>query len=311
MKYRKLSSTGWSVSELGIGTFPFKGWWGEPLSDEVCREIVQKAIELGVNLIDTADVYGLGEAERIVGELLPTVKQKVYVVTKGGRDFTSKPGEITKNFEVDYLSHALDASLNRLKMDCVDIYYLHGPSKQDISDGMIFRFLDRVKSEGKIKLSGISVADASEIPLILGRYKPDLISLIGNILCPYDLGKIVEDCTKVEVDVVFREPLEQGLLTGKHTSKSYFPETDHRSRKWNEEFWQKKKNGAKEFSTIDFGEITKVQAALAYDLSFQEVKSVVFGAKSVKQVEENCTASEVRLSESDLIAIDNIRKKVI
>jgi aryl-alcohol dehydrogenase-like predicted oxidoreductase len=119
MKYRKLTSFNYNISELSLGTFPFKGWWGEPLSDEIVISIIARAVELGINFVDTADIYGLGEMELLLGKMDNGLKNKLVISTKGGRDFTSKPGEINKNFEISYLNKALESSLSRLKKDCI------------------------------------------------------------------------------------------------------------------------------------------------------------------------------------------------
>lgn len=287
MKYRKLKSLNSEISEISLGTFPFKGWWGEPLSDQVVVNIIQKAIELGVNYIDTADVYGLGETELLVGKLPEAIKSRLLIATKGGRDFTTSPGKISKNFAIPYLKRALDNSLERLKTKCVPVYFLHGPETQDIISGDIFNFLEEAKSKRLIKASGVSVNTQEELELILTKYDPDIVSLPYNFLSGLNIEAILDTIKEKNIDLIIREPLAQGLLTGKYGPNAVFPETDHRNFKWTKEFWDKNSSKLEEFNTQFTSREAKIKGAFDAILKHQSIKSVIFGVKSVEQLIEN------------------------
>jgi len=287
MKYNKLKSLNTKISELSLGTFPFKGWWGDPLSDKKVIEIINRAVDLGVNYIDTADVYGLGIMESLLGKVLKDINKDILVATKGGRDFTTIPGKISKNFDVQYLKQAFKESLNRLQCKYVDVYFLHGPEKEVIEKGYIFDFVEKLKSDGLARAVGLSINSIDEMQSIFKMYTPDIVSIKYNYLSDFDINPILQECAKRNIDVILREPLERGLLSGKYDDKSKFPENDHRNKMWDSTFWNSKSNRFKEFNNIERNGKTKSQLAIDYSLQINGVKSVLFGVKTIKQLEEN------------------------
>jgi aryl-alcohol dehydrogenase-like predicted oxidoreductase len=287
MKYRTLRSLNYKVSELSLGTYPFKGWWGEPLSDKQVMDTLYRALECGINLIDTADVYGLGTAESLVGKISAEMQKSFIVSTKGGRDFTTKKGDITKNFDTNYLSQALEASLQRLQRDCINIYFLHGPEEADIKKGEIFTFLDNVKKSGKVQSIGISVNNVKEIDIILEQFKPDILSIPYNYLSTIDLDDVVQKLQTNNIDLFVREPLAQGLLTGKYTKDFEFPANDHRSWKWTKQFWNEHEVRLNEFNKNNVTYEEKIINAFRFSLQNPYTSTVIFGAKSILQLEDN------------------------
>ncbi len=287
MKYRRFKSLKSEVSELSLGTYPFKGWWGKPLSDKEVIDIIHKAVELGINLIDTADVYGLGESELLIGKVSTELKDKLIISTKGGRDFTTNKGEINKNFDVVYLERALESSLERLKKDCIDIYFLHGPEKNDVEKGEVFKFLEKIKSLGKVRATGISLNKPDELELLLKQYKPDVVSIAYNYLSDLNISEFCNKLRKYKIDLIVREPLAQGLLTNKYNRNSQFHSDDHRSWKWTKEFWNQNEDRLKQFNSINTTYEDKISASFKHVLDNSYMSSVVFGAKSISQLVDN------------------------
>lgn len=292
MKYRQLFSLNTEVSEISLGSYPFKGWWGEPLSDELVISIITKAVDMGINFIDTADVYGLGETEKIIGNLPDKVKNKLIISSKGGRDFTTKPGTIKKNFDVIYLGHALDKSLERLQIPQLDIYFLHGPEQTDIKLAKIFSFLENIKSTGKTKAVGISVNSLEDIDLILQSYKPDLFSIPYNYLSAIDINKLSSRLYPAQIDLIVREPLAQGMLTGKYSMSYKFPNSDFRSWKWTKVYWLSNLKKINKFNNENETEQKKIKAAFAHILKEPKITSVIFGVKSIDQLVANIKTVE-------------------
>lgn len=292
MKYRKLKSLQHKISELSLGTYPFKGWWGKPLSDEEVIKIIHKAIELGINFIDTADVYGLGQSESLLGKVKNELKDKFIISTKGGRDFTTNKDEISKNFDVNYLSKALEASLKRLSRDYVDIYFLHGPEQDEIDKGSIFEFLDKTKSRGLVRATGVSLNKSDELDSIISKYIPDIISIPYNFLSDTNISTFIDSLKKYDIDLIVREPLAQGLLTGKYTRDSKFPSDDHRSWKWTKEFWDENEERLNKFNKENQTYEEKIKGSFKHILKNSYISTVIFGAKSIKQLEDNLTITE-------------------
>ena len=156
MNFRRLGRTGLEVSEIGFGAWAIGGTsWGPTDDDESVRAI-QKAIDLGVNFIDTADIYGRGHSETLILKALACRKNKYYLATKVGNDFYYKEGApALKNFEPQYIRFAVEQSLKRLKRECIDVYQLHNPATEIIERGEVFEALDGLKEQGKIGFYGV------------------------------------------------------------------------------------------------------------------------------------------------------------
>jgi len=287
MKYRKLNSLQYSISELSLGTYPFKGWWGKPLPDSEVMKIIYKAIELGINYIDTADVYGLGESESLIGKISSELKGKFIISTKGGRDFTTKIGEINKNFDTRYLQNAFNNSLKRLQRNFIDIYFLHGPENIDYERKEIFDFLEELKHKGKVMATGISLNKPDELELLLKHYKPDVVSIAYNYLSNLNITEFCKKLKESQIDLIVREPLAQGLLSGKYNQESQFPSDDHRSWKWTKDFWDKNEKKLNEFNKENNTYEDKIKASFSHILNEPYIRSVIFGVKSVEQLHEN------------------------
>ncbi|MBI5848504.1 MAG: aldo/keto reductase [Nitrospirae bacterium] len=286
MQYRSFGSIGWNVSAISTGTYAIGGNWG-PTDDKSSIAAIRRAFDLGVNFFDTADVYGLGKSETLLSEALAGMRTKFYIATKGGRDFYSAPPKISKNFDVKYLAVALDRSLGRLKTDNVDLYQLHGPTIDQMKQGDIFEFVARAKQLGKVRACGVSLNTLDEVRTALSSKIVEAIQYPFSILNQNNGPEVFALCKKQGVALIVREPLAQGLLTGKYTLDSKFPADDHRSREWTREFLESNLHKLGRLPFLATANRSMVQAALQFILSFNEVSTVIPGPRNSKQLEEH------------------------
>jgi aryl-alcohol dehydrogenase-like predicted oxidoreductase len=232
MKYRNLGRTGLRVSEVGFGAWAIGGnahgnSYG-PTDDAESVAAVRKAVELGVNLFDTADVYGWGHSERILGEALQGVRDDVLIATKVGGDFYG--GLVRMNFSPTYIPFALERSLERLRTDRVDLYQLHNPPLEVLFDEEVMGVLEMLKEKGKVGHVGVSIHEPEEGVAAIGTGSFEAIQLPFNALRLEWLDELFPLAQEKGVGVVAREPLANGFLTGKYTETSAFPSGDIRHR---------------------------------------------------------------------------------
>ena len=155
MEYRTLGRTGLRVSEIGFGAMTIGGEVFGPTDDQESLRALHRALDLGLNFIDTADAYGRGASERLIAPVLKERRHDVVLATKGGNEFTVRQGQ--RNFDPDYITSALEQSLGRLQIDTIDLYQLHNPPPEVMLRGEIFERLDLFKREGKIRFYGVSL----------------------------------------------------------------------------------------------------------------------------------------------------------
>ena len=155
MQYRTLGRTGLRISEVGFGAMTIGGEIFGATDDQESLRALHRAIDLGLNFIDTADAYGRGHSEELLAQVLKTRRNEVVLATKGGNQFTARQG--LRNFDPDYITSALEQSLKRLQIETIDLYQLHNPSPEVMRRGDIFDRLDRFKREGKIRFYGVSL----------------------------------------------------------------------------------------------------------------------------------------------------------
>ena len=302
MEYRTLGKTGIQVSEIGMGCWAIggasfrggepSGWSGTDTAQSI--ETVRKARELGVTLYDTADAYGRGKSEVLVGIGLGENKEEAVIATKAGNSLAA-PGQ---DFSEPYIRGALDASLTRLEMDCVDLYQLHGPDVEVMTDEL-FGLMEELKASGKIRAWGVSISSVEEgLRAIEGG--AEAIQLVYNILQQKIGNAIFPAAQEQGVGILVRVPLASGWLTGKYTAETVFPENDHRSRRFSPE---RVAEMAEEVAKLDFlleEADSLAEAALRFTLAHPAVSTVIPGAKSPAQIAENVKASGKPLSEAAL-----------
>ncbi|TLZ92160.1 MAG: aldo/keto reductase, partial [Methanobacteriota archaeon] len=179
MQRRPLGKTGLQVSEIGFGAWAIGGnahgnSYG-PTDDGESIAAVQKAVDLGVNFFDTADVYGWGHSEEVLGKALEGRRDQVHLATKVGGDFYH--GGVRANFDPGYIAFALERSLQRLRTDHVDLYQLHNPPAETVADPAAYEVLETLKAEGKIVSYGVSVHEPMEASLCLESGKPEVLQI--------------------------------------------------------------------------------------------------------------------------------------
>lgn len=303
MKYRKFGSTGLKVSEVGMGCWAIGGnAFGNsygPTDDAESIKTIRKALGVGCNFFDTADVYGHGHSEELLGLALNKDRERVIIATKvggaymyGGKIF----GHI--NFSGEYVRFALQNSLKRLRTSYIDVYQFHNPPLNLIQEGEIFKALRKLQGEGKIRHVGVSVHTLEEGIAALDH--ADSIQCVFNILNPKNY-ELVETAKRRGIAVIVREPLANGLATGKYSKGSTFGEGDIRN------------NFPLDYLETVTSEINEMkrrfmqrkasmpQIAIKYVLSFDAVSVVIPGAKTEAQVTENIDASDMPdLTEEEL-----------
>ncbi len=319
MKYRIFGKTNWEVSEIGLGTWALGGDWGH-VNESEAIEVLQKAIEKGINFFDTADVYGDGRSEQLIGRVLKNTGRKVYVATKFGRRLNP---HFSSGYTKENLESFLDRSLRNLDVDTIDLIQLHCPPTDVYYRLDVFEALDNFVDQGKIRYYGVSVERVEEGLKAIEYPGVISIQIVFNLFRQRPAELLFDQCKNKNVAVIARVPLASGLLTGKMTPETKFPENDHRN--YNRE--GKAFDVGETFAGVDFNtglkaveelkrikpeNITLAQMALKWILMHNEVSCVIPGAKNTKQLEENISASELADLNPDVLkGIKNIYEKFI
>ena len=301
MKFRTFGSTGMKVSEIGMGCWAIGGnSFGNSYGttdDAESIKAIKKAIQTGCNFFDTADVYGHGHSEELLGIALQKIRQSVFIATKVGGAYMYNDeqwGHV--NFTPEYVKFALEQSLLRLRTNYIDLYQLHNPTLAMIKEGEIFKPLRQLQQDGKIKHAGVSVFTLDEGLAALDH--ADSVQCVFNIIDPR-IYEMMETAKRRGIAVVVREAMANGLLAGKHNSKSVFEKGDIRAG-----MPADYKEGVAEFAgeiRQRFRRATLAQVALKYVLNFDCVTTVIAGTKTAEQAAENMGASELAaLSEEEL-----------
>lgn len=303
MKTRPLAQTGREVSEIGIGTWQLGGTeWG-PVSEDDALETLRAAAECGVTLVDTADIYGMGRSEALIGRFLKerNDRARFFVATKLGR--RPDPGW-PKNFSREFVFKHTDDSLARLGVEALDLTQTHCLPLDVMRQGEVFEHLRELKRRGKIKAFGASVESMEEALACLEHEGLASLQIIFNIFRCKPIDVLFESAKAKGVGLIVRLPLASGLLGGKLTADSSFGERDHRNfnrdgRAFNvgETFaglpFEKGVELAGQIKPLVPEGMTMAQFALRWCLDFDAVTAVIPGAKRPKQARENAAASEL------------------
>ena len=299
MKFRKLGRTNLLVSEIGFGAWAISGRGYGPTDDKDSIRALHRALDLGVNFIDTADIYGDGHSEELIGRVLRERNDKEAIIaTKFGWDFY-RDGGIRSNLKRNYISFALEKSLKRLGREWIDIYQIHNSKPDDIERDNVYETLDEFKKQGKIRFYGVSAYYVEDGIEAIKTGKPDTIQIIYNILEQEVEEKLFPLAIKNDIGIIAREPLASGLLTGKYNENSKFPKTDHRHG-WSKKFLEESARKVSRLKFLEKEGQTLIQAALRFSLSYKAVSVVIPGAKTINQVEENISAAEAELNPNEL-----------
>ncbi len=311
MKYREFGNSGISVSEVGFGSWAIGGnehgnSYGYT-DDKVSAEAIERALELGCNFFDTADVYGLGHSEELLGKALKAHRHNVVIATKVGADFYGGAGH--QDFTDKYIRYAIDKSLTRLKTDYIDVYQLHNPPLKLIEQPETYQIFDELKREGKIRTWGLSIFDPIEGLVALKSGRPDCLQLVYNIFSQKAAEELLQRAREANCAVIAREPLANGFLTGKYQGDSSFESGDIRHA-WPRNFIQARTLAAERLrSTMPGSRLSLAQLALRFVLACEAVSVVIPGIKTADQAEENLTASDLpALNQAELAQINELLK---
>jgi aryl-alcohol dehydrogenase-like predicted oxidoreductase len=308
MQYRRLGRSNLRVSEIGFGAWAIGGpvqvgskpfGWGA-VDEAAARAAIRRALDLGMNFFDTADVYGLGRSEEILGEELRG--RDALIATKAGNVRTEE-GENRKDFNKSHLIDAVEKSLKRLQREVIDVFQLHNPSEEEIRRFECLETLEALRRSGKIRASGVSIHRPEEgVALLQGSNTPDTLQLVYNLLKPSMAKDVLPLALEEDVGIIVRVPFQYGLLTGKYGSDAVFGEDDHRSWTLSRETIEQ---GNRLLEILEphlkAHQLTPNQLALKFALSHPAVSVTIPGARTPEQVETNASASDKKSLSSELL----------
>src|SRR5678815_3616119 len=299
MQSRRLGKTGWDVSEIGFGAWAIGGEWGET-DEEESMAALHAAVDAGVTFFDTADVYGDGRSERLLGRLLRERDERLVVATKFGRRVEQDPALFT----YENLRAWLERSRENLGVEAVDLVQLHSPPWETYYLPEVHEACSRLVQEGLVRAYGVSVEKVEEGLKAIEYDGVATIQLIFNLLRQRPAELFFEQARRRDVGVIVRVPLASGLLTGKFDRNSTFAAEDHRAyNRQGEQF-----DRGETFSGVDYEvglEVveelrplvppgaTLAQLALRWILTFDAVSTVIPGAKTPEQARANAAAADL------------------
>jgi len=306
MKYRVLGKTGVKVSEVGLGTWQLGSadWGIVPEKDALA--ILHRAMESGVNLFDTADVYGLGISERVIGKFLKETRGKVHVATKLGRVYWAKHGWPRK-FTLRMAREATHRSLRNLGVDSIFLQQWHCIPAQMLRDGEALEHLETLKKEGLVQNWGASVESIEEALLCMTHPGCAVLQVIYNIFRQKLTDELLPVARRCNVGILARVPLASGLLTGRFKKGHEFPAKDHRNYNRDGKFFNVGETfaGVPFEKGVEFAEeirrilkpaetVTMAQLALRWILDHDAVSAVIPGATRPEHADSNAAASALK-----------------
>jgi aryl-alcohol dehydrogenase-like predicted oxidoreductase len=294
MKYRTLGSTNLSVSIIGLGTWQYGGEWGIDYSDDQVLAIVDKAGELGVNLIDTAECYGAHRAEELVGKAIKGKREKWIVATKFGHEFHSVM-ERSRLFKPEEVRSQLEESLKALQTEYVDIYQIHSPTDEEFNCPGLWEMLHKEMEKGKIRHLGISISSNRNIfqTDAATAMRARVLQVVYNRLDRGPEEAVFPSCKRQNLGVLARVPIASGYLSGKYRPGMTFPPGDVRSTH-DPENVRKKLEEVERIAAHEVpAGIPMAQWAIAWCLKNPAVSAAIPGSKSPEQLEMNVKAIDL------------------
>nr|HET6902303.1 aldo/keto reductase [Ktedonobacteraceae bacterium] len=300
MEYRALGRTGWNISVIGFGSWGIGGdAWGNT-DDKTSLAALHKAIDLGVNFIDTADVYGDGHAEQLIAQVRKERSEQLIVATKAGRRLNPHVASGYNNRQ--NLVSFVERSLRNLRTESLDLLQLHCPPSEVYEMPEVFAILDELTKQGKIRFYGVSVERVDEALKAITYPNVQSVQIIFNMFRLKPAEQFFATAREHRVGILARVPLASGLLTGKLSSQTQFAENDHRNfNRHGESFDQGETFAGVDYETglqtveklrplVPRG-ATMAQFALRWILMFPEVTSTIPGAKNPQQAADNVQAA--------------------
>ncbi|MDB4917794.1 MAG: NADP-dependent oxidoreductase domain protein [Gemmatimonadetes bacterium] len=320
MQYRELGRTGWKISTVSFGAWGIGGdVWGNT-DDEESMRALHRAVDLGTNFIDTADVYGDGHSERLIARLRKERSEEIIVATKAGRRLDQ---QLSSGYNRANLTAFVERSLVNLDTDALDLLQLHCPPSDVYMMPEVFAILDDLVAAGKLKFYGVSVEKVDEALQAITYAGVQSVQIIFNMFRLKPSEAFFAAAHDRKVGILARVPLASGLLSGRMRANTTFAESDHRVfNRFGAAFDQ-----GETFSGVDYdtaleaveelrplvpAHITMAQFALEWILSYPAVTAAIPGAKNVQQVNDNVRASDLPLlSDGQLDAVRDIYDRYI
>jgi len=319
MQYRKLGRTGWNVSSISFGTWAVGAEWGA-VDDQESLAALHRALDNGVNLFDTADVYGDGRSERLLAQLRSERSEPFYVATKAGRRLNP---HVAGGYNRANLTEFVERSLRNLKTDTLDLLQLHCPPTPVYYMPEVFEVLDDLTNAGKLRHYGVSVEKVEEALKAIEYPGVQTVQIIFNMFRQRPRDLFFAEAERRQVGILARLPLSSGMLSGKLTANSRFAANDHRAFNRHGESFDR----GETFSGLDY-EIglqavealrphvppgtTMAEMALRWILMFPAVTCAIPGAKRPEQVDENLRAADLPpLTNETMLAIEEIYNRQI
>ena len=319
MQYRALGRTGWKVSTISFGAWAIGGSWGN-VADAESLDALRRSIDLGVNFIDTADVYGDGRSERLVAQLKKERKEEIIVATKAGRRLDPHTAE---GYNRANLTAFVERSLKNLEVEALDLLQLHCPPTAVYYMPETFDALDGLVKAGKLRYYGVSAEKVEEALKAIEYPNVQSVQIIFNMFRMRPAELFFQEALRRKVGILARVPLASGLLTGKMTRNSQFEAEDHRAFNRHGESFDR----GETFSGVDYEtgleaveELRKLvpagasltQFALRWILMFEAVTCAIPGAKRPSQAEQNVAAADLpALSAETMAAVKDIYERRI
>src|SRR5438067_5843898 len=292
MEYRPLGRTSWNISEIGFGSWGIGGdAWGST-DDKASLAALHRAIDLGVNFIDTADVYGDGHSEQLIAQVRKARSEQIIIATKAGRRLDPHTAE---GYNRQNLTSFVERSLRNLETETLDLLQLHSPPSQVYDMPEVFGILDDLVQQGKLRFYGVSVERVDEALKAITYPHVQSVQIIFNMFRLKPAEQFFTAARERQVGILARVPLASGLLTGKFSRNTQFDPNDHRNfNRHGEAFDQ-----GETFAGVDYEiglqaveelrpvvpeEATMAQFALRWIVMFPEVSSTIAGAKNTQQI---------------------------
>ncbi len=308
MKYRKFGKTDLLVSEIGFGAWAIGGnavigttpiGWG-PADDNTSVAAIRKALDVGINFFDTADFYGLGHSENLIGKELRNNKEAIIATKVGHRAIDDK---IQLDYSKEYIIEACEKSLRRLKRDFIDYYQLHSARLEHFEKEKCIEAMEHLKKQGKIRHWGLSLNTfypEPEANFLMEKKSGEGFQLVFNLINQKALP-VMNEANNKDYGIIARMPLQFGLLTGKFTEEATFADDDHRKFRLTKEIISST-NKILEDSVWELCKkynISKTSLALSFILSFDSVSTVIPGIRTPQHAIDN-TTNIIRLDKNDV-----------
>jgi len=317
MNYRKFGNTNLNVSEIGFGAWGIGGptmagdipiGWGK-VDDHQSVEALKIAFNRGINFYDTADFYGLGHSEELIGKTFGN-RHDVIIATKVGHRLNDD-GSIFLDYSKSHIIDACNKSLKRLNRESIDYYQLHSAKIGHLKDGECIEAMEQLQREGKIKYWGLSLNTFHpelEAEFLLERNLGNGFQIVFNIINQRGL-EVIKKSNEMGYGIIARMPLQFGLLTGKFNKDTKFEKNDHRAFRLTPEILSKSLDYLDEvWKKAEQDNISKTSFSLSFILSFSEVSTIIPGIKTPEQAILN-TSGLQSLSDDDLNYIQNLYKE--